>query len=52
MNGYLETYGEASGFASAEAFYEANAKEDVKIVLLQENVMGFLAETVKITDAE
>jgi len=52
VNGYLETYGEASGFASAEAFYEANAKEDVKIVLLQENVMGFLAETVKITDAE
>lgn len=49
---YLASVETSGGFETIEAFYEANPKEDVKLVLLQENVMGFLAETITIKDAK
>ena len=49
---YLASVETPGGFETIEAFYEANPKEDVKLVLLQENVMGFLAETITIKDVK
>lgn len=49
---YVESYGASYGIDSVEAFYENNSAEEVKVVLLQENVVNYLAEHANITDAE
>ena len=49
---YVEIYGASYGIESVEAFYEYNSAEDVKNVLLQENVVNFVTENSTIKDAE
>ncbi len=49
---YVAMYGEAYGIESEESFYETTSKEDVKVVLLQEKVINYLADTITIKDAE
>lgn len=49
---YLEIYGENSGYASLEEFYETNPFEDVKASILQENVIDYLADLIIGEEAE
>lgn len=47
---YVSVYGENYGFDSVEAFYETNPIEEVRIVMLQDNVLTYLTEHATITD--
>ena len=49
---YVEAYGEAYGYDSVESFFEYNTAEEVRTVLLQQNVIEFISERATITDAE
>ncbi len=52
VKAYIAAYGEQQGIDSVEAFYKLNPKEDVKIVLLQQNVFSYLADIANITETE
>lgn len=49
---YVEMYGASYGIDSVESFYEYNSAEDVKNVLLQDNVVSFITENSTIKEAE
>lgn len=49
---YVEAYGETYGIGSVEDFFEQNSFEEVRVVLMQDNVVNYLAECANITDAE
>ena len=47
---FLTMYGEVYGIASAEDFYEVYSADDIRIILMQNNVINFLSENAKITE--
>lgn len=49
---YVAAYGESYGIDSVESFYEQNPFEEVKTVMMQDNVVAYLTELANITEAE
>ncbi len=49
---YVANYGEVYGYDSVESFFKYNTAEEVRTVLLQQNVIEFISERATITDAE
>ena len=50
VNEYVALYGPSYGIDSVEAFYENNEVEDVKAVLLQEEIISFMTENSTIVE--
>ena len=47
---FLTMYGESYGVTSAEDFYEVYSEADIRVILMQDNVINFLCENAKITE--
>lgn len=50
VNDFLAMYGEAYGITGAEDFYEVYSADDIRVILMQDNVINFLCENAKITE--
>lgn len=47
---FITLYGEAYGVADEAAFYEIYTEDDVRLMIMQENVSNFISENAKITE--
>lgn len=49
---FIEVYGETYGITSVEDFNEIYTAEDIRLIIMQENVTNFIDESAKITEVE
>lgn len=52
VDDFISIYGEAYGISGRDDFYEVYTKEDIKQILMQENVVNFIKDTATITETE
>lgn len=47
---FVAMYGESVGVASEEDFYKVYSEDEIRVILMQDNVINFLSEKAKITE--